>query len=123
MSEDQIERILDAMKEFSLDMKLFWSKLGQIEVKIASLPCDQHQIKMKHSETDIDKHINESDNWRRLIVTAFLGSLFSMFIAVSVFVTVKTQLTDHISYSDKILKHVVSEQGRDNAQGYIGVLR
>ena len=106
MSEDQWVKLIDGNKEIQLEIKLLWSKLNEIGITMAKLPCEQHSQSMKHSSKDIDKHINESDDWRRMIVGAFIGSIASLVIAVSIFVTTKVTLEKHIEYSNKYFAHI-----------------
>ena len=109
MSEDQIQQLSEGIKDVKMEIKLVWTKLNDISLSMAKLPCEQHNIHMKHSNDDIHKHIQESDSWRKLIVGAFLSSIVSIIIATSIFTAVKTRLQEHIIYTDKAFAHILRE--------------
>ena len=104
MSEEQIKQLKDGIKELSLEIKLVWQKLNEIQITMAGQGAN-----MRHSAKDIDKHIEESDTWRRLVMTAVVGSITSIIVAVASFVTVKVTLEKHIEYANKYFDHIEIE--------------
>ena len=102
MSEEQIQQLNENIKDLSLEIKLVWQKLNDIQVTIAG-----QGVTMKHSAKDIDKHIEESNIWRRAILATFMASIFSVISAVGVFFTLRSDLNNHIEYSERTLKRIV----------------
>lgn len=104
MSEEQIRQLLEGNKDITLEIKLLWQKLNEIQIIMAS-----QGVTMKHSSKDIDKHIEESNMWRRTVIITAISSITSFVIAVSAFVTVKVTLEKHIEYANKYFAHIEGE--------------
>ena len=111
MSEEQIRQLGEGIKDISLEIKLVWQKLSDIGITMAQLPCKEHRAEMKTNNKEIERHIKESDAWRRAILISVIGSITSVVIAVSAFVTVKVTLEKHIEYSNKYFTHIEKTLG------------